>query len=518
MKIKKFAAVLLAVVLAFALCVPAFADTGSNATITIKNDNSNITIVGKTFSAYKLFDLNYNATDDAYAYTVNSAFVGFFQAEIPTTATGAALDKAAYDYVYAFSSDSAALLAFADDAYTWIGNHSISATDTATGAAGTPETAVFDEIDVFGYYLVYATAYETASGTGNTVVSAYICDTSNSADTSIFIKADAPTVDKDVSTDGTNYNELAVDAGLGDTVYFRYESKVPDMYGYDAYTFKFTDELSAGLTYDSTTGVVVKINNVALASGAYSVNYSSGTLTVEILNFLSYAAQEGQTIEVFYQATVNANGLDVNNNKVDLEYSNDPEGTTTNHTPDSEVHVYNYRIPVLKYTVRNEADVPLAGAEFTLTIDGESSPLSFVLESGYYRLAVAGDSTTTTTLISGTDGKISIRGLDAGTYILEETKAPEGYNLLTDTITVTITATTTSGEPNGGCTITSKFTSSSGDASTVTQIAVENTTGVELPSTGGIGTTLFTLGGILIILFAGAFLVIFRKKVFGSEK
>jgi hypothetical protein len=117
MKTKKFAAILLALILTLALTVPAFAATGSGATITLKNNNTNITIVGKTFSAYCLFDLNYNSTDDAYAYTVNSNFVSFFQsADVCNTAvTGAALNALAYTYVSGLST--AQLYAFADKAY-----------------------------------------------------------------------------------------------------------------------------------------------------------------------------------------------------------------------------------------------------------------------------------------------------------------------------------------------------------------------------------------------------------------
>ncbi len=529
---KRFIAILLVFILAFSLSVSSFADTGTNATITLNNPNSNITIVGKTFSAYCLFDLNYKVADGAFAYTVNDDFEGFFRDLLHMTDVSsynkASLDAAAYAHVNALTPNSKALLDFADAAYNWAkdSTHPISAV-THEDASG--ESVTLD-VGAFGYYLVYG---EALDGNDNIVVSDYMCVTCNSDDvaTAVNLKADAPTVDKDVATedslDNSTYNDLAVDAGLGDTVYFMYTSTVPDMYGYDEYTFTFNDTLSEGLTFGSISSVTVGSTTVNVGTGDDTYTFTktenlddTTTLTLALNNFLNYT--EGDAIVVKYTATVNAAGLTVSENTVDITYSNDPNDSTTNHTPGSTVHVYNYQFPVYKYTLDSEEEEQeLAGAKFNLyrVNEDSSTTLLYFVDETYYRLPDATETTgLTETLVSGDDGMISIRGLDAGTYILEETLAPEGYNLLTDTITVTIAAVTdtTTGEPTGDCTITSKFTGSDDPASTVTQISVQNTTGVELPSTGGIGTTMFTIGGLAILFLAGAFLVVNRKKIFGK--
>ena len=213
-----------------------------------------------------------------------------------------------------------------------------------------------------------------------------------------------------------------------------------------------------------------------------------------------------------------------NENEAHLEYSNNPYGDGTNDKePGTKPKVYTYGIIVNKKT---DSETPefLPGAEFELKKGNDK--FYFIKESdGKYRVAKSGDTGATTTLKVGEDGdpkgKLEIRGLDLGTYTLTETKAPGGYNKLREPYTLILRdEVDDSGDnPEPGMdgtletTQTDKGTANGGNY----EVTVLNKKGFELPVTGGRGTIMFTVGGILLIALAGAVLVISRRRNSESE-
>ena len=217
-------------------------------------------------------------------------------------------------------------------------------------------------------------------------------------------------------------------------------------------------------------------------------------------------ANKGKEFTVTYYAKVNKAAVVTEKNKAQLEYGNKP-GETTTTTP-SEVKTPTYPLDIVKVKKDSNPEEILAGAHFTLyasttegTID-ESKPIKVTKdEDGKYSYAadqastdpsVITDMVTVATKFEGTGYNLHINGLAAGTYYLKETKAPEGYNKLTDAIKVTITKSTTADENDWTLTV---------DKGTVDGkiVKVENSTGSLLPSTGGRGAIAFAVIAALLV-------------------
>lgn len=166
-------------------------------------------------------------------------------------------------------------------------------------------------------------------------------------------------------------------------------------------------------------------------------------------------------------------------------------GDNSTESADSTTNTYTYGIPVFKHTGTGENKQALAGAEFELYTDAkctEANALKFTKnDAGKYRYDEHGK----VTLTSLNNGMIEIEGIKEGTYYLKETKAPKGYNLLKDAIAITI-------DTNGEITI---------NEGEVTQVDVQNNAGSLLPSTGGMGTTIFYIAGALLVLISGVVLI-----------
>lgn len=171
----------------------------------------------------------------------------------------------------------------------------------------------------------------------------------------------------------------------------------------------------------------------------------------------------------------------------------------THETTHVSTSVFTYQIPVYKFTGESGHEQPLPGATFKLYKDtkDDRNLLTFDEKNGDVYTYNPNTKGTTTSLVSGDNGYIRLNGLSAGTYILEETKAPDGYNKLENTITIIVTK---NGEAK-------KITK---DGEVVTQIDVKNNSGSLLPSTGGMGTTLiYLIGGALVL---GSGFVLANKK------
>ena len=478
---KKLASLLLALALAFALAVPTFAE-GETGSITI-----NDAIVGQTYTIYQILDLeSYNASANAYSYKATTAWNTFINSD---AIKGTYVEVDAQGYVtWKEGADAAA---FAKAAQKYAKDNSITNQGSVTA---TTTTVSFTGLDL-GYYLV-----DTTLGT--------LCslDTTN-PNVTMEEKNEVPTNVKTVEEDSTKTYGEKNDADIGQTVNFK--STITAQAGAENYVFH--DTMSAGLTYGSVTGIT--LNGTTVDASNYTVTAPAAdgdTFDVTFTQAFCDTLKANDQIVISYTATLNENAViagDGNPNESKLSYGDkgDASHTPSGTTPSSTTKTYTWDVDVFKYTMNGETETALAGAKFTLSKNANgSNPIALVSEgNNVYRVAKTGETGTVTEITTDTTGKFTIQGLDADTYYLTETAAPAGYNKLAGPVTIVI------GE-NGVVNGTTEAPQG------VDEVKVLNQTGTELPSTGGMGTTLFyVLGGVLVV---GAVVLLITKKRMGAEQ
>ena len=529
--VSRLMAVLMAMTMILSMSMTAFAAEAPTGTLTVNN-----TVAGKTLDLYQIFTAT--KSGDNVAYTLNRAYEGFFKnnTRIPgsESLTGEALSEAAYNYVETQvrpNGDAETAKTFAKDMLGWIldSNNSITATKTVETTATSTQISGL----AYGYYLVYpkgATDTSAAPGEQNYTSVASLVSVTD-ANATVNMKSNYPTVVKKV-----NDNKNADDVNIGDTVTYTLTSKVPDMTGYTSYVFNFKDTLSAGLTFKEITSVkvgettITKVDAGQEADNTYTLTPDGQNITITMNNFLaSNKNNTGKEIKVTYTATLNKDavtGFDANKNSATVEYSNKPGTDNKGESEPSIVDVHTFNFTIFKYYLKDAAKTGLANAEFELykangEVAGDKVNIKKVTD-GEYRVATPEEATAegfkSDVIVSGTDGKVLVKGLDAGTYYLRETKAPEGYNKLLNDIKVEIKATygengklvsytvdyTYNGNKTTGTAITDKDNSP--------EVAVENKTGAQLPSTGSKGALMVTLAGIVL------FGALTASKAFGKKK
>lgn len=285
---------------------------------------------------------------------------------------------------------------------------------------------------------------------------------------------------------------------------------------YKEYAVLFNDTLSEGITYDKLDSVVINSNghtyDITNDTSKYTITESQNSFVVKIPDVKTCAEgldlNDGATITVTYtahlneNATVNTASSDTkNNNSVYLQYSNNPRiNTSVGQTPESKVCVYTYQLNNTKLA-ETENGTPLSGAVFQLYSDKDCTQEVKLYKVGniYYPIKDATDKNKDAVqMISGQDGQFNVKGLDAGTYYLKEITPPSGYSACADK-EIVISATH---DVN--------HVSLSGNLSN--KIINKKAGGITLPSTGGIGTTIFyVVGGGLMV--AAIVLLVTKKRM-----
>lgn len=528
---KKLFTVLAIVLVAILALMPAksFAAEG-DLTITVTGE-----VAGRTLSVYKLFDLTVEGEGETavYRYTWEGLASEVFFAQL-TDAQGNNLGlntvAKATDYLKGFEKDATALTNLAEEFYAFCNNEAnAEALAGKTAKIGESETVATDAKNVVftvpgeGYYLIYD---ETTADEDTAVAAAMLQNVTANAE--VKLKVESIVVDKTV--DETTAN-------IGDDVNFTVSTTVPNVVGYDEFFFELTDTLSKGLTFNND--VEVKIDRVT-TTVPYKVNATTdattGKTTVKITfdstEFAKLNDKMGKDIVITYSAKLNNNAAleQDNTNEVVIEYSNDPETNEHGKTNTDIVHVYTYGFD---FTKKNTAGEALNGAKFVLKLaDGSYATFN---ENGVYTGKVANKEDATVLISEGTTtdengdtvalGKFAVSGLEAGNYTLVEVEAPKGYSLPNFEFTFTITP-----ELNADGTLKSVsfyYTADDNNNAANGYMTVEERTDVtaetfvltvlnakegELPTTGGIGTTIFTVVGIIVMLVAGVALVARNRK------
>lgn len=491
--VKRLSGVLLAVFMVIAMAIPAFAVDGNNTSLQSSTGNT-ITIenaqAGETYEIYKMLDLVVNADKDSFSYTVNIAWENFF-------GKGVGADYVKIDQKgYVSWSDKATsddMIAFGKAAVQYVEGDGL--TPVATKAPGSDGDITFDNLDP-GYYLITST-------NGTKVI---VDTTPTDPNPSIKEKNENPTIDKMVEEDSTSQYGKVNDAEIGQTVNFKIVVSAKS----GAKNYVVHDKMYDGLTFDGEKSVTVTANKGNISTSDYKVvgeglNDSCDFHVVFKQDYLDTITDD-TAITIAYSATLNEDAVIAgvgNPNDTKLTWGDN------NETAQVRTITYTWEMGVLKYGNGDE-DKVLAGAEFVLLSPDKTKVATFASGkiTGWVdvpsadadgKIGWSGEMIQTT----GSNGKINIEGLDsADTYRLREVKAPDGYNLLTDDTDVAVAA------------------SSDETTKTMTQTKltamVNNLAGAELPSAGGIGTTIFyVLGSILLI---GAVVLLVTKKRMKATK
>ncbi len=511
-RIKKLAAAMLTAIMMMTMTVTAFAAEGTgNCTLTVNVKSGEgvpqQTLKDQTINLYKLFDVTESKSGETtnYAYTVNAA-TGYKDALVSVlggTITKDSKDEEFANAVYAIGGkDSTEVQNFANKFTEYALTKGLTATATSGKIQESKQSHPFEGLDA-GYYLVYVTG-------GKKIQSSLVTVDKNT--TTVNLKTEAPSITKEADKQTVE---------IGQVVKYTVTGSIPDTTGYDQYQYIIHDELTKGLDFvknadgdalDNANEVNVTvafkeagITDAGIAPTTAKLDETDKRkMSLDLSKWIrDNLAIKGKEFTVIYYAKVNKDAAINENNKAELEYGNKP-GETTTTTP-SEAKTPTYPLDILKKNAKNEDK--LAGAKFKLYRNEEDAKAdqNAITVSGSKGNYVVDPTSTTTEFesvksIEGKGYNLHVNGLEAKDYWLVETKAPDGFNKLTDPIKVTITK---DGDTN--------WTVKKNDVLEGDKIIdVENSTGSLLPSTGGAGVIVFA--GVAILLVFGVVVSFIRDK------
>ena len=309
---------------------------------------------------------------------------------------------------------------------------------------------------------------------------------------------------------------------------FKLIGKVPSMEHYTTYEYVFHDTLATAFDAPDVSDIHVSLadskdsDGAAIDAGSYTVSVNGHDITITFTNLKNVSdIAAGKYIIVTYSAKLN-NSASIgaaapgNTNEVYLEYTNNPNTSSKGETVHDKVIVFTYKLDVTKIDANNH-EKKLKDAEFKL-LNSDQTKAANVVDG---KFAGWVEEASGTILKSDNNGFFSVTGLDDGRYYLKEIKAPEGYNTLTSPVKVVISANTNNGQNRSGKTsdltainisVNDAASKDGNVANGTVNIEVENNAGATLPSTGGMGTTLFyVIGGGLMV--AAVVLLVTKKRM-----
>ena len=497
-KLKRVLAVLLTAIMTFAMATTAFAAEPQKGSLTVTVNAKN-TLEGQTIKVYKLFDLS--VSRKSYNYVVNETYKTMI-----ATALGLSSDSTSenlYEKLVSYANSSAEIQKFADD-FTTAALQAGTKETATSGTLGKVTSHQFTGLD-YGYYLVYQTGTKELQSSLVTV---------DELEKTVNLKGEAPSIEKTADKETVE---------IGQVVTYTITGTIPDTTGYEQYTYIIHDKLSKGLDFvknaqgeaqvgtDYVVSVQIK-DGVASTPTATLSGDGNRIMTLDLSKWIrENQASKGQEFTVTYYAKVNAKADVTEKNEAKLEYGNAPQNTIT--TKPSEAKTPTYPLQIHK-SIKDNKDSYLAGAIFRLykteqDAKDDTNPIAVTGSNGSYTvdptsqtfdMVSIGNGTTV-----GTNMNLKLNGLAAGDYWLVETAAPDGYNYVATPFKITITKSEDANVNN--------WKISKNDVVDDDEIIdIENSAGTILPGTGGMGTILFTVVGVALILVVAASFVISRRK------
>lgn len=329
-------------------------------------------------------------------------------------------------------------------------------------------------------------------------------------DAIVYLKASKPTLDKEVYDYNDKEYGNANTAGIGDVVQYKITTTIPETKSYSEYTYTVHDAMSDGLTFNDD--VVIYINDAfdsmnILSSTYYrvsTVGEHQFSVDIDILKAIQdNVLTKDDVLSIYYSATLNEDALivdEVNLNTAKLEYSNNPFDDTTSDTVDVTTKTYSLKLAILK--VSSNGNVPLEGVEFSLNINNELAYFTTKLIDGVvvYTLSSKDVEDVVSTLVTDVDGKIMVVGLnDYDNYTLVEIKPLDGYLNIAD---IEFEFDVDFDDLGNLIYVGSNLGIDQINGNTSLDITVINYSEIDLPNTGGSGSSMFIIVGTLFIVIA----------------